>query len=309
MNTQSARYLAQLASEQINQDSLGLDRMDGLAIAQVMNEVDAQVHLAVKQALPQIGEAIEQIAQRFLRGGRLFYIGAGTSGRLGVLDASECPPTFGVAYEQVQGIIAGGDSALRHASEGAEDSAENGRLDLVEAGLSKKDALVSISASGFAPYCAAALDYAREVGALAIALSCNENTRLSRHADIAIETPTGAEVLMGSTRLKAGTATKMVLNMLSTGAMVRTGRVYKNLMVDMSASNKKLQARAKRIMRHAAGVDGAEAERLLAEAKGSTKTAIVMALTNVSAQDAQAALDAAGGWVNEAIRRLEGETA
>ncbi|NLX83963.1 MAG: N-acetylmuramic acid 6-phosphate etherase [Clostridiales bacterium] len=309
MDTQSKQYLTQLQSEQINQDSLGLDGMDGLAIARVMNEADAQVHLAVQMALPQIGEAIEQIAQRFLRGGRLFYLGAGTSGRLGVLDASECPPTFGVSYEQVQGIIAGGDSALRHASEGAEDKADRGRLDLIKAGLGDKDALVAISASGFAPYCSAALDYAREIGALAIALSCNRQTRLSQHADIAIETPTGPEVLMGSTRLKAGTATKMVLNMLSTGAMVRTGRVYKNLMVDMSASNNKLKARALRIMRYATGLEGEAAERLLKQADGSTKIAIVMALADASAQDAQAALSAAGGWVSEAVSRLQGQKA
>lgn len=309
MDTQSKQYLTQLQSEQINQDSLGLDGMDGLAIARVMNEADAQVHLAVQMALPQIGEAIEQIAQRFLRGGRLFYLGAGTSGRLGVLDASECPPTFGVSYEQVQGIIAGGDSALRHASEGAEDKADRGRLDLIKAGLGDKDALVAISASGFAPYCSATLDYAREIGALAIALSCNRQTRLSQHADIAIETPTGPEVLMGSTRLKAGTATKMVLNMLSTGAMVRTGRVYKNLMVDMSASNNKLKARALRIMRYATGLEGEAAERLLKQADGSTKIAIVMALADASAQDAQAALSAAGGWVSEAVSRLQGQKA
>lgn len=308
MNSQDNHYLSRLPSEQVNPDSLNLDRLDGAGIARLMNQADASVHQAVLRALPQIGRAIDEIALRLKAGGRLFYIGAGTSGRLGVLDASECPPTFGVEPDLVQGIIAGGDSALRLASEGAEDSAENGRADLAAAGITGQDALVSISASGYAPYCCAALDYAREVGALAIALSCNEDTLLSRHGDIAIETPTGPEVLMGSTRLKAGTATKMVLNMLSTGALVRTGRVYRNLMVDMSASNNKLKARALRILNHAAGVTGEEAERLLTEAGGSSKTAIVMALTGAGALQAQEALAASGGWVREAVARLEGST-
>lgn len=306
MNARDNHYLSQLASEQVNQRSLDLDRLEGAGIARLMNQADAGVHLAVKRALPQIGRAIDEIARRISAGGRLFYIGAGTSGRLGVLDASECPPTFGVEPDLVQGIIAGGDSALRLASEGAEDNAENGRADLAAAGITSKDALVAISASGYARYCCAALDYARQVGALAIALSCNEDTLLSRHGDIAIETPTGPEVLMGSTRLKAGTATKMVLNMLSTGAMVRTGRVYRNLMVDMSASNNKLKARALRILHHATGLDGEAAEQLLIQAGGSCKTAIVMALTGAGAQQAREALAQAGGWVREAVAQLEG---
>lgn len=304
---QANAYLDSLSTEQVNADSLHLDRMSGLDIARLMNQADQEVHLAVQKALPQIGEAIEGIAKRLQAGGRLLYIGAGTSGRLGVLDASECPPTFGVDPGLVQGIIAGGDTALRKAIEGAEDSAQLGRQDLLDAGIDQMDAVVAISASGFAPYCAAALDCAREAGALAIALSCNQNSRLSAHADIAIEAPTGAEVLMGSTRLKAGSATKMMLNMLSTGAMVRTGRVYQNLMVDLNATNQKLNRRARRIVALATGLDEQKAGELLTQAEGHAKTAVVMGLTEVSAQEAREALRQQRGWVAAAVERLRGK--
>lgn len=304
MNQQQRSYLGKLTTEQVLMDSQGLDRMDGLAIAQLMNAADAGVHLAVAQALPIIGQAIEEISQCIKKGGRLLYMGAGTSGRLGVLDASECPPTFGVSPDLVVGIIAGGDKALRLAAEGAEDDQALGQADLVALGLSVKDAVVAISASGFAPYCCAGLAYARQVGALAIGLSCNTDTLLSRQADLAIEVPTGPEVLMGSTRLKAGTATKMVLNMLSTGAMVRTGRVYQNLMVDMAASNQKLAGRALRILGHATGLSREEAAVLLKAADGQLKTAIVMHLGKASLENANTALAQTGGWVGQAVDAL-----
>ncbi|MEG0268812.1 MAG: N-acetylmuramic acid 6-phosphate etherase [Clostridia bacterium] len=297
-------YLAKLPTEQVNDQSIALDTLNGEQIARLMNQQDAQVTLAVEKALPVIGKAIDEIALRFAKGGRLFYIGAGTSGRLGVLDASECPPTFGVPSSMVQGIIAGGDRALRYSVEGAEDSQTQGKQDLVCRELNTTDTVVSISASGYAPYCCAALDYARSIGVLAIALSCNEHTELSAHADLAIEAPTGAEVLMGSTRLKAGTATKMILNMLSTGVMVRTGRVYRNLMVDLSVSNKKLTDRATRIVCHATGVGPEQARKLLEKTEGSVKAAIVMKMTDVSARRAQAALCEAEGWVSVAIEKL-----
>lgn len=302
METRS--YLSGLTTEQINAESAALDTLDGQAIAELMNRQDHGVVEAVSRAIPVIGRVIDEIAMRFKRGGRLFYTGAGTSGRLGVLDASECPPTFGVPPTMVQGIIAGGDVALRHAVEGAEDNDAQGREDLKQAGLCRDDVVVAISASGYAPYCVGALDYARDVGALAVSLACNEHTELARHADLAIEAPTGPEVLMGSTRLKAGTATKMILNMLTTGAMVRTGRVYQNLMVDLCISNSKLSDRALRILRHATGAEEESASRLLKEAGGSVKTAIVMHLAGVDADGARRALQETGGWVGPAIEKL-----
>lgn len=300
----SQRYLRDLSTEQVMQDSQSLDQLDGFGIAKLMNSADATIHLAVRQALPAIGRAIEEIAKRLLAGGRLIYVGAGTSGRLGVLDASECPPTFGVEPEKVTGIIAGGDTALRLAAEGAEDNEAAGQNDLENLGLTGQDAVVAISASGYAPYCYAALRYARQMGALAIALSCNSNTRLSQQADLAIEVPTGPEVLMGSTRLKAGTATKMVLNMLSTGAMARTGRVYQNLMVDMVATNQKLQDRSLRIIHHTTGLNLEQAGSLLCQAGGHVKTAIVMHLAQADKTQAEQALTKTGGWVGSALKEL-----
>ena len=288
-------YLSELSTEQINAESTSLETMDGQEIAALMNRQDQGVVEAVAQAVPVIGRVIDEIAARFSCGGRLFYTGAGTSGRLGVLDASECPPTFGVPRTMVQGIIAGGDVALRYAVEGAEDNYAQGQEDLKQAVVSRNDVVVAISASGYAPYCVGSLDYARSVGALA----CNEHTELARHADLAIEAPTGPEVLMGSTRLKAGTATKMILNMLTTGAMVRTGRVYQNLMVDLCISNSKLSDRALRILRHATGVGEEDASRLLKQA------GIVMQLGGVDADQARRALEETGGWVGPAIQKLK----
>lgn len=295
------RYLAALSTEQVNASSAQLDTLSGEEIARLMNQQDHAVLSAVAQAVPVIGEVIEQTAARMKQGGRMLYVGAGTSGRLGVLDASECPPTFGVPSSLVQGIIAGGDHALRYAVEGAEDNYDMGAQDVRDAGIGAHDVVVAISASGFARYCIGALDQARSAGALAVSLTCNVGSTLSAHADLAIEAPTGAEVLMGSTRLKAGTATKLILNMLSTGAMVRCGRVYKNLMVDLRLSNVKLNDRALRIIGHATGADADEASRLLAQADGSVKTAIVMKLAGADAARAQALLDEADGWVSAAL--------
>ena len=301
MDDQLNAFLAGLATEQVLPDSQTLDQMTGREIARLMNQADRAVANAVAQAVDSIGDAIEAIAQRLTRGGRLIYTGAGTSGRLGVLDASECPPTFSVAPDRVQGIIAGGDTALRNAVEGAEDSEPQGGEDLKALNLTQDDTVVAISASGYAPYCIGALKYAKSLGALAVSLSCNRGARISEYADIAIETPTGAEVLSGSTRLKAGTATKMVLNMLSTGAMVRTGRVFGNLMVDVSVSNRKLEKRAVRIVRYATGLSLEESEKRLQAAGGRVKTAIVMEKGNMSREEAEAALQSAGGWVRRAL--------
>ena len=296
--------LASLATEQVNARSERLDQMTSLEIAALMNDVTADITAGVAQALPQIAEAIDGIVARMKRGGRLIYMGAGTSGRLGVLDASECPPTFGVSPELVYGIMAGGDCALRGAVEGAEDSEELPVQDLQARNLTENDAVVAISASGYAPYCLAALKYARSVGALAIALSCNTDSRIAQEADIAIEAPTGSEVLSGSTRLKAGTATKMILNMLSTGTMVQMGKCYKNLMVDVKATNVKLRDRSIRITMNATGLDRAAAQALYEEA-GSIKTAIVMHETGASRALAEAALSEHDGYVRAAITAVK----
>jgi N-acetylmuramic acid 6-phosphate etherase len=295
----------QLSTEQVNQQSLHLDDMTPLQAAALMNDIDSQASIAVKSALPQIAKAVEVISSRLRAGGRLFYAGAGTSGRLGVLDASECPPTFGVDPGLVVGVIAGGDTALRFSIEGAEDSPALGREEMQSRGLCGKDVLVAISSSGYAPYCVGALDYAREAGAYGIALCCNMDSVLSKHAVLAIELPTGPEILSGSTRLKAGTATKMVLNMLSTLSMVQLGKVYKNLMVDMKPSNVKLGDRAVRIVKYALDLDDrAEAEAMLNKANGNTKAAIVMALTHADYPSAMKALEMQNGFVRRAVKQL-----
>ena len=296
-----------LSTEQVNEQSGNLDMLSPLEAARLMNRLDRQAAEAVEQALPQIAQAVEAIAAMMRQGGRLVYIGAGTSGRLGVLDASECPPTFGVDEGLVVGLIAGGDRALRHAVENAEDKPELAVEALKEIGLSSKDCLVGISASGYAPYCVGGLDYARELGALTIALSCNRGAIQSQHAEIAIEMPTGAEILSGSTRLRAGTATKMALNMLTTLTMVQLGKVYGNLMVDMRPSNQKLKDRAVRIVQKALDMqDKAEADALLESAGRDVKTAIVMGKAGVEKDRAREALEKSGGFVRKALALLQG---
>ena len=297
-----------LSTEQVNEQSKNLDMLSPLEAAKLMNRMDRQAADAVEQALPQIAEAVEKIADRMKAGGRLIYIGAGTSGRLGVLDASECPPTFGTDEGLVVGLIAGGDYALRHAVERAEDKPELAVEALREIGFSGKDVLVGISASGYAPYCVGGLDYARSLGALTIGLSCNQNAIQSQHADIAIEMPTGAEILSGSTRLRAGTATKMALNMLTTLTMVQLGKVYGNLMVDMRPTNQKLQDRAVRIVQKALNMeDKAEADALLESADRDVKTAIVMRSCGVDREAAREALEKNGGFVRRAQACLADE--
>ena len=294
-----------LSTEQVNDQSKELDMLSPLEAAKLMNRMDRQAAEAVEQALPQIAEAVEKIADRIRAGGRLIYIGAGTSGRLGVLDASECSPTFGTDEGLVVGLIAGGDYALRHAVERAEDKPELAVEALKEIGFNEKDALVGISASGYAPYCVGGLDYARSLGALTIGLSCNRDAIQSRHAEIAIEMPTGAEILSGSTRLRAGTATKMALNMLTTLTMVRLGKVYGNLMVDMRPTNQKLKDRAVRIVQKALEIeDKAEAASLLESAGGDVKTAIVMRSCQVDQAKAREALEKNEGFVRRAQAAL-----
>ncbi len=295
-----------LTTEQTNALSEGLDEMDALSIVTLMNTADAEVALCVRKALPDIARAAEAVSARMKKGGRLIYLGAGTSGRLGVLDASECPPTFGVSPDTVIGLIAGGDGALRTAVEGAEDNSDLAIADLKAKGLTGLDSVVAISASGTAAYCIGALEYARSLGALCVSLCCNAAAPLRLAADIPITVVTGPEILSGSTRLKAGTAAKMVLNMLSTAVMVLKGKCYRNLMVDMSASNKKLRNRSIRMIMKACSVSRPEAEGLLEASKGSIKAAIVMHEAGAGCDEAEKALLETGGFTRRAISLLKG---
>lgn len=295
------KSIAKLSTEGINERSANLDRLSALEIVTVMNQEDQTVALAVERALPAIAKGVERITKGLSQGGRLFYVGAGTSGRLGILDASECPPTFSTDPNLVQGLIAGGAAAMINAEEGAEDDFQAGARDLRGMGLTADDVVVGISASGRTPYVAGALTFARKIGAGSIALSCNAPAEMSEIAEVAIEVPTGAEVLMGSTRLKAGTAQKMVLNMLSTGSMVRLGKVYQNLMVDVKPTNVKLVDRACRILMAGAGVGYDEAAVALKSANQRVKIAMVMLKTGLSAEEAEARLGAVNGFVHAAL--------
>ena len=293
--------LQQLVSEGRNPRTTNIDLMSSLEIVGAMNAEDHAVPEAVGKTLPEIARAVDSIVTAFNRGGRLIYIGAGTSGRLGVLDASECPPTFGVPPTMVVGLIAGGLDALVNAAEGAEDRAEAGAADLTNIGMADRDVVVGIAVSGRTPYVIGALDHARTLGATTIALTCNPDSPIARMADISIAPLVGPEVITGSTRLKSGTAQKLVLNMLSTASMVRIGKTYGNLMVDMIASNGKLVARAARIVSEATGAPIAEAEAALASAGSDSKLAILMLLTGEEAETARNKLIAAGGVLRRAI--------
>ena len=293
--------LSQLTTESRNPDTMNLDEMSPLEIAQVMNREDAHVIEAIHAELPHIAQAIEWATESLRAGGRIVYMGAGTSGRLGVLDAVECPPTFGVSPDTVVGLMAGGTGAFVCAVEGAEDSQALGVDDLKGIGISARDTVVGIAASGRTPYVAAALDYAREVGCHTVAIACNKGSVIGAHAELAIEPVCGPEVLTGSTRLKAGTAQKLVLNMISTGAMTRSGKVYQNLMVDVKQTNEKLRARALRIVTTACECTEGEAHAALDAADGSVKLAIASILLGVSPAEAKDALKAAGGKVRTAL--------
>jgi len=275
--------------------------MSALEIATVMNDEDATVAAAVRTQLPRIAEAVEQIAARLRRGGRLIYIGAGTSGRLGVLDASECPPTFNASPDQILGWMAGGEAAMTRSIEEAEDDPELARRDIERLKVAESDAMVGIAASGRTPYVLGAVAAARERGALTIGLACNPRSPLEKISHIMIVSVVGPEVVSGSTRLKAGTAQKMVLNMLSTGVMVLLGKTYDNLMVDLRASNTKLRKRAVSIVQQATGVSGTEAEVLLQSSGNDVKTAIVASLASVSSEEARVRLAKSQGVVWAAL--------
>ncbi len=293
--------LNKMMTETRNPDTMTLDQMSALELVTVMNREDHKVPEAIALALPQIASTVEVVEQAFRKGGRLFYLGAGTSGRLGVLDASECPPTFGVDPGMVVGLIAGGDRALRFPIEGAEDDRSLGKQDLVDHNLVPSDVVIGIAASGRTPYVLGALDYAHSIGCKTAAIACNLHSAIGQAADIAIEVSVGPEVLTGSTRLKAGSAQKMILNMITTGAMVRTGKAYQNLMVDVVQSNEKLRTRAENIVMAATDVSREQARRTIDEANGKVKLAITMILTGKDAASAQALLDQSGGSVHNAL--------
>jgi N-acetylmuramic acid 6-phosphate etherase len=290
-----------LKTEQRNPSTMELDKLSPIEIVTIMNDEDAKVAAAVKLLLPEISKAVEAIVARLRQGGRVIYIGAGTSGRLGVLDASECPPTFSTTDEFI-GIMAGGDAAIRVAVEGAEDSSDLGIEDLTKISVSSKDVVVGLAASGRTPYVLGAVNYARQRGAVTIALTCNPGSDLGKIADIAINIAVGPEVLTGSTRLKSGTAQKMVLNMLSTASMVRCGKTYGNLMVDVKATNLKLAERTVKIVKEATGCDDEFARETLEKCNYRPKTAIVMILADCDEESALKRLESARGFVREAIR-------
>ncbi|MEU2832700.1 N-acetylmuramic acid 6-phosphate etherase [Streptomyces lavendulae] len=290
-----------LTTEAFRPELADIDRLPTLEITRIMNAEDATVPAAVAGELPRIAAAVDAIAARMARGGRLVYAGAGTAGRLGVLDASECPPTFNTDPQQVVGLIAGGPTAMVKAVEGAEDSAELAAADLTALGLTADDSVIGISASGRTPYAIGAVDFARSRGALTVGLSCNAGSALAAAAEHGIEVVVGPELLTGSTRLKAGTAQKLVLNLISTVTMIRLGKTYGNLMVDVRASNEKLRARSRRIVALATGAPDAEIEAALTATDGEVKNAILVILGGVDGPTATALLATAGGHLRAAL--------
>jgi N-acetylmuramic acid 6-phosphate etherase len=291
-------------TEQENPRASNLERLSALEIVRLMNEEDAGVAQAVEKVLPRVALAVEGICARLGTGGRLFYVGAGTSGRLGVLDASECPPTFGVSPEMVQAVIAGGPEAIWRATENSEDDEQAAARDLGEREFRNADALVGLTASGSTPYTVGALRYARTLGAFTVALTCVADSAVTHEAEVSIAAVVGPEVLAGSTRLKAGTAQKMILNMISTATMIRLGYVSGNRMSNLQARNSKLRQRAARILMSEAGLDEKRAEAALEDAGGSLPVALVMSKTNCSREDAERALQASRGAVQKAIDGL-----
>ncbi|MDG6112012.1 N-acetylmuramic acid 6-phosphate etherase [Lactococcus formosensis] len=293
--------LEKLTTERRNEETFGLDEMSISTALEKMNKEDKKVAEAVEKALPMIEPVIEKTIESFNQGGRLIYLGAGTSGRLGVLDAAECVPTFGVEASMVVGLIAGGEKAMTLAVEGAEDDLELGKQDLIDLRLTKNDMVIGIAASGRTPYVIGALDYAKSIGAHTGSLACNMNAEISQHAEFPIEVDCGAEFLTGSTRLKSGTAQKLILNMISTISMIGIGKVYNNLMVDVRPTNEKLVERSKRIIMQATECDYHTAEKTFIQAEEDVKLAIVMILTNSEKNEAQEKLAQAKGFIKHTL--------
>lgn len=290
-----------LVTEQRNPNSMDIDAKSTLEILKIINDEDKKVPFAVEKEIPYIAQAVELVVQAFKSGGRLLYFGAGTSGRLGIVDAAECPPTFGTPHELVQGFIAGGKEAVFVAQEGAEDKEENGANDIIKANVTSKDVVCGIAASRRTPYVVGAVKKARELGAKTIFITTNPRNEFNLEVDIAICPEVGPEVIMGSTRMKSGTAQKLVLNMITTTAMIRIGKVYENMMIDLQMTNQKLVERSKRIVMTITGVSYEVAEKYLKEAKGNVKTALVMIKANVSYEEAVRRLKLANGFVRKAI--------
>ncbi|ADO11670.1 N-acetylmuramic acid 6-phosphate etherase [Pantoea vagans] len=294
--------LSQMITEGRNPASQNIDELSTEAMLRVINDEDKKVALAVEAIVPQIADAVDAICAAFKAGGRLIYCGAGTSGRLGILDASECPPTFGTPREQVIGLIAGGHTAILQAVENAEDNREQGAQDLKDIHFSRHDVLVGIAASGRTPYVLGALAYANELGATTVSLTCNPGSAMSQVAAIALTPVVGPEVVTGSSRMKAGTAQKLVLNMLTTGSMIRSGKVYGNLMVDVEATNQKLVQRQVNIVMQATDCDDATASAALTACGGHCKTAILMVLADLAADEAKALLSQHQGFIRQALQ-------
>ena len=294
--------LEKLTTESRNKNTVNIDKVSTLEMVKLIKDEDKKVAEAVEIELPKIAEAIDGIVERIHKGGRLIYIGAGTSGRLGILDASECPPTYGVSEELVQGIIAGGKEAIFRAKEGAEDSKELAVEDLKNKSLSKNDIVVGLAASGRTPYVIGGLEYANRIGALTVSITCNADSEVSKAAKISIAPVVGAEVITGSTRLKSGTAQKLVLNMLSTGTMIKLGKVYGKLMIDVRATNEKLVERAKKIVCEATGVTREEAEKLLNKTDFDVKLSIFMILSKLDKEEAKRLLNESKGYIAEALK-------
>ena len=294
--------LKNMSTETRNQNTMNLDIMSPLEVVTVMNQEDAKVPAAITPALPNIAQCVTWAIESIDAGGRIIYMGAGTSGRLGVLDAVECPPTFGVAPEVVVGLIAGGEKAFVKAVEGAEDSRELGRQDLIDHNLKKRDIVIGIAASGRTPYVLGGLAYAQEIGCHTVGISCNPGSAVGAAAELAIEVVPGPECLTGSTRLKSGTCQKLILNMISTATMVGCGKAYQNLMVDVMQTNEKLVVRAQNIVMEATGCDRETAAEKIALAGGNAKTAITMILADCGVEEARERLAKAKGHVREAIK-------
>ncbi|MFQ5570851.1 MAG: N-acetylmuramic acid 6-phosphate etherase [Rhodothermales bacterium] len=300
--------LQTLATEQRNPRSMHIDTASVHEILEIINTEDHHVPVAVRKELPYVAQAVEIVVETFRQGGRLFYVGAGTSGRLGVLDASECPPTFGSPPEMVQGLIAGGPPAVFRSQEGAEDVEENGRRALQDAGLRPLDVVCGIAASRRTPYVVGAVHFAREIGCKTLYVTCNPRSEFNLDVDVAICPVVGPEVVMGSTRMKSGTAQKLVLNMITTASMIRLGKVYENMMVDLQMTSRKLVERSKRTLMAVTGLDYEAASRVLEQAGGHVKTALVMILADVSVDEAQQRLERAQGFVRTAITGDVGTT-
>ena len=297
--------LDKLTTESRNLNTSNIDKVSTLEMVKIINNEDKKVAEAVEKEVPKIAQAIDYIVERIKKGGRLIYIGAGTSGRLGILDASECPPTYGVSEELIQGIIAGGHEAIFRAKEGAEDSKELAIEDLKLKKLSSNDIVVGIAASGRTPYVVGGLEYGNQIGALTISITCNSDSEVSKTSQISIAPIVGAEVITGSTRLKSGTAQKLVLNMLSTGSMIKLGKVYGNLMVDVKATNKKLIERAKKIVCEATGIEKNLAEDILLKTDYDVKLSIFMILSGLSLNDAREKLLENDGYIAKALEIIK----